>query len=307
MGASASVADANGFGARRRLPDSTGVRAEDSRAASKAPAPNSGLNDRQAVLHLLLTRNYNAGTAAGIRATGEHMTGTFINIATVLCGGTLGLIFGARVPERLKATVVAGLGLFVAAIGVQMFLKTGNAIIVLGSLLIGALLGEWWRIEDGLQSLGQILERRFGGEDSGAASSQFVKGFLTTSLLFCVGPLTILGSIQDGLTGDYSLLAVKSVLDGFAALAFASTFGVGVLFSTLVILVYQGGISLVAAQLNAVITASMMNEMTATGGVILMGLALSSLLEIKKIRTGNFLPALAIAPLLVWILALFGK
>ena len=235
------------------------------------------------------------------------MTGTFINIAAVLCGGALGLLFGARVPERLKATVVAGLGLFVAAIGVQMFLKTGNAIIVLGSLLIGALLGEWWRIEDGLQSLGMMLERRFGGSESEAASSRFIKGFLTTSLLFCVGPLTILGSIQDGLTGDYSLLAVKSVLDGFAALAFASTLGVGVLFSTIVILVYQGGISLVAAQLNAVVTTPMMNEMTATGGVILMGLALSSLLEIKQIRTGNFLPALAIAPLVVWILALLGR
>ena len=236
------------------------------------------------------------------------MTGTLINIATVLCGGTLGLIFGARVPERLKATVVAGLGLFVAAIGLQMFLKTGNAIIVLGALLIGALLGEWWRIEDGLQSLGQMLERRFGGGgDSEPASSRFVKGFLTTSLLFCVGPLTILGSLQDGLRGDYSLLAVKSVLDGFGALAFASTFGAGVLFSTLVILVYQGGISLAAAQLNSVVTGPMMNEMTATGGVILLGLALSSLLEIKRIRTGNFLPALAIAPVLVWILSLFGR
>jgi uncharacterized membrane protein YqgA involved in biofilm formation len=236
------------------------------------------------------------------------MTGTLINIATVLCGGTLGIFFGARVPERLKATVVAGLGLFTAAIGLQMFLKTGNSIIVLGSLLIGALLGEWWRIEDGLQSLGQVLERRFGGGGGDqAASSRFVKGFLTTSLLFCVGPLTILGSIQDGLTGDYSLLAVKAVLDGFAALAFASTLGVGVLFSTLVILLYQGGLTLMAAQLNAVVTTSMLNEMTAAGGVILMGLAVSSLLEIKRIRTGNFLPALAIAPLVVWILSLFGK
>jgi uncharacterized membrane protein YqgA involved in biofilm formation len=235
------------------------------------------------------------------------MTGTLINIATVLVGGTLGILFGARVPDRLKATVVAGLGLFTTAIGIQMFLKTGNAIIVLGSLLVGALLGEWWRIEDGLQSLGILLERRFGKGDDQAEASRFIKGFLTTSLLFCVGPLTILGSIQDGLTGDYSLLAVKAILDGFAALAFASTLGVGVLFSTLVILVYQGGITLLAAQLNAVVTTSMLNEMTAAGGVILMGLAISSLLEIKRIRTGNFLPALAIAPLLVWVLAIFGK
>ena len=239
------------------------------------------------------------------------MTGTLINVATILIGGTLGLIFGARVPERLKATVISGMGLFTCAIGLQMFLKTGNSLIVLGALLIGALLGEWWRIEDRLQSLGQILEARFAQGASTSvegeiASNKFVRGFLTASLLFCVGPIAILGSIQDGLTGNYNLLAVKSVLDGFASLAFASTLGVGVLFSSLMILVYQGGISLLAAQLNAIVTQSMMNEMTATGGVILMGLALSSLLEIKKIRAGNFLPALVIAPLIVWILSLFG-
>ena len=237
------------------------------------------------------------------------MTGTLINIATVLVGGTIGLLLGGRVPERLKSTVIAGMGLFTAAIGIQMFLKTGNAIIVLGALLIGALLGEWWRIEDGLQALGQTLEKRFTKNDDSSTdiSNKFVRGFLTSSLLFCVGPLTILGAIQDGLSGDYKLLAVKSVLDGFAALAFASTLGVGVLFSSIVILVYQGGISLLAAQLNAIVTSSMMNEMTAAGGVILMGLAMSSLLEIKKIRVGNFLPALAIAPLIVWLLSLFGR
>lgn len=236
------------------------------------------------------------------------MTGTLLNIATVIVGGALGLIFGARVPERLKSTVVAGMGLFTAAIGIQMFLKTENPLIVLGALLIGALLGEWWGIEDGLQSLGQILEKRFSKTNSEeGASSKFVRGFLTASLLFVVGPMTILGSIQDGLTGDYSLLAVKSVLDGFASLAFASTLGVGVLFSTFVILVYQGGISLLAAQLNAIVTPSMMNEMTAVGGVILIGLGISSLLEIKKIRVGNFLPALAIAPFIVWVLSLTQK
>ena len=238
------------------------------------------------------------------------MTGTLINVATILIGGTLGLIFGARVPERLKATVISGMGLFTGAIGIQMFLKTENSLVVLGALLIGALLGEWWKIEDRLQSLGQILETRFAGgtadTNGEVTSNKFVRGFLTASLLFCVGPIAILGSIQDGLTGNYNLLAVKSVLDGFASLAFASSLGVGVLFSSLMILVYQGGISLLAAQLNAVVTQSMMNEMTATGGVILIGLALSSLLEIKKIRAGNFLPALVIAPLIVWILSLFG-
>lgn len=232
------------------------------------------------------------------------MTGTFLNIATVLVGGVIGLIFGARIPEKLKGTVIAGMGLFTAAMGIQMFLNTENPLIVLGSLLIGTLLGEWWRIEDGLQNLGKYLEQRFSRSDDDG-SNKFVRGFLTASLLFCVGPMTILGSIQDGLTGDYNLLAVKSVLDGFASLAFASTLGVGVMFSTIVILVYQGGISLLAAQLNAVVTPSMMNELTATGGVILVGLAISSLLEIKKIRVGNMLPGLLVAPLIVWVLGLF--
>jgi uncharacterized protein len=234
------------------------------------------------------------------------MTGTWLNIATVLIGGVIGLIFGARIPEKLKATVIAGMGLFTAAMGLQMFLKTENPLSVLGSLLIGTLLGEWWRIEDGLQNLGKVLEQRFSKAGADAdGSNKFVRGFLTASLLFCVGPMTILGSIQDGLTGDYNLLAVKAVLDGFASLAFASTLGVGVLFSTLVIFVFQGGISLFAAQLNAVVTTPMLAELTATGGVILVGLALSSLLEIKKIRVGNMLPALAVAPVIVWVTGLF--
>lgn len=236
------------------------------------------------------------------------MTGTLINIATVLLGGFLGLLFGARVPERVKQTITAGLGLFTAVIGIKMSFETENAILVLGSLLLGGLLGEWWKIEDGLQSLGGWLERRvYREQDAGPESrrsANFVRGFLTASLLFCVGPMTILGSIQDGLTGNYELLAIKAVLDGFAALAFASTLGVGVLFSALVILVYQGGISLLAAQLNSVLTEAMMAEMTAAGGVLLLGIAISSLLELKKIRVGNFLPALALAPFIVWVVGL---
>ena len=240
------------------------------------------------------------------------MTGTIINSIAIIVGGALGLFFGSRLPERLKNTVVAGMGLFTAAIGIQMFLKTENSLIVLGALLIGALLGEWWRIEDKMQNLGQILEARFTSAPKAASDSQaapkadFVRGFLTASLLFCVGPIAILGSIQDGLTGNFELLAVKSVLDGFASLAFASTLGIGVLFSSPIIFMFQGGISLLAVQLNALVTTPMLNEMTATGGVILMGLAISSLLEIKKIRAGNFLPALAIAPLIVWILSFLG-
>ncbi len=238
------------------------------------------------------------------------MTGTLLNLATVLVGGTLGLIFGSRFPDRFHKTVIAVLGLFTLAYGIYTFLNTKNPLIVLGSLLIGALLGEWWRIEDGLQSLGRTLENRFARsaetETGNLTNSRFIRGFLTTSLLFCVGPMAILGSIQDGLRGDFSLLAIKSIMDGFAAMAFASSLGVGVLFSSVVILVYQGGISLLAFQLNSVITQAMMNEMTAVGGVLLLGIAISSLLEIKHIRVGNFLPALVIAPLLVALLAVLG-
>ncbi len=234
------------------------------------------------------------------------MTGTIINIITIIIGSTLGLLFGARLPNRLKNTVTAGLGLFTLAIGISMFLKSEEALIVLGGLLIGAILGEWWKIEEGLENMGSWIESKVGKKNNSAESERFIRGFMTASLLFCIGPLTILGSIQDGLSGNYELLAVKSVLDGFASLAFASTLGIGVMFSAVVVLVYQGGISLLAAQLDSFITEPMMIEMTAVGGVILIGLAISSLLEIKKIRVGSFLPALAVAPLIVWILSLFS-
>lgn len=237
------------------------------------------------------------------------MTGTILNIIAVLIGGAIGLIFGSRIPERFKSTVIAGMGLFTGAMGLQMFFSSENQLIVLGAIIIGIILGEWMKIEDRLQTFGQTLEKRFSPTvepDSPSekipSSSTFVRGFMVASLLFCVGPMTILGSIQDGLTGDYQLLAVKSTLDLFASIAFASTLGIGVLFSSIVILIYQGGISLLAGSLSAIITDPMMNEMTATGGVILFGLAISNLLEIKKIRVGNFLPALVIAPLIVWVL-----
>ncbi|MFL7870257.1 MAG: DUF554 domain-containing protein [Anaerolineales bacterium] len=253
------------------------------------------------------------------------MTGTIINTFAVIIGGALGLLFGARLSERLKGAIVISLGLFTAAFGMKMFFKSENELIVLGALLIGVLLGEWWQIEDGLQRLGQSLEARFAPSPETASGSQasssgnFLRGFLTASLIFCIGPLAILGSIQDGLDGNYTMLAVKSILDGFAAMAFASTFGLGVLFSALVVLLFQGGISLVTLQLASLfalqvspelVTESLtpyVNELTATGGVLLVGLAVSNLLEIKKIRTGNFLPALVIAPLIVWILSLLGQ
>jgi len=240
------------------------------------------------------------------------MVGTFLNISTIMVGGIIGLLFGSRLPERMRNTITAGLGLFTAVIGIQMFLKTENALIVLGSLLLGGLLGEWWRLEDGLRELGTWLEKHFFPKkdsaipgDENNKNIRFIRGFMTASLVFCVGPVTILGSIQDGLTGDYSLLVIKSVLDGFAAIAFASSMGIGVLFSIVIVLVYQGSLSLLASQVQSIVTTPMMNEMTAVGGVLLLGIAISSLLEIKPIRIGNFLPSLIIAPFFVAVITFF--
>jgi len=233
------------------------------------------------------------------------MTGTLINIVGVAIGGLLGTKLGSKLPERLSQTVVVGLGLFVVGLGLQMFLKTQNSLVVAGSLLVGALLGEWWQIENRLRNLGAWLEKLIIADRS-PTNAGFVRGFLTASLVFCIGPMAILGSIQDGLKGDYQILAIKSILDSFAALAFASSLGIGVVFSILPLLIYQGGITLLATQVQSVVTPAMMNEMTATGGLILLGIAISSLLEIKPIRTGNFLPALIIAPLIVWILKITG-
>ena len=231
------------------------------------------------------------------------MTGTLINVTAIVVGGLLGIFLGRRLSDHLKNTVIAGMGLFTTAVGLEMFLKTENPLIVLGAIILGALLGEWWKIEEKIQSLGIWLEKRVAGESVGG-SSYFVRGFLSASILFCTGPMAVLGSISDGLRGDFLTLSIKSVLDGVISLAFASTLGMGVTFSALPVLAYQGSISLVAANLNTIITDTMMSELTATGGILLMGVGISSILEIKKIRVGNFLPAIVIAPLLVYILSL---
>jgi len=234
------------------------------------------------------------------------MTGTIINVVAILVGGILGLFLGSRLPERVRQTVVAGLGLFTLAFGFKLFMGTNNALAVLGALLIGVLLGEWMQIDLGLQRLGAWLETRFSRKNSGEPDSRFVRGFVTASLVFCVGPMAILGAIQDGLAGDYQTLVVKSILDGFGALAFASSLGIGVLFSAGIVLIYQGAISLLAVQVQSVVTDAMMVEMSAVGGILLLAIALSSLLEIKKLRTGNFLPALLMAPLMVILMQWLG-
>jgi uncharacterized membrane protein YqgA involved in biofilm formation len=233
------------------------------------------------------------------------LVGTLINIFAVLLGGVLGTWLGERLPERMRETILHGLGLVTLIVGVQLALKTQNIIVVLASILVGAILGEWWRIDLALERASEWLRGRVAHRLSGRNLERFTEGLVTASLVFCVGPMTILGSIQDGLTGDYSLLAIKSVLDGFAALAFASSLGIGVVFSALTVLVYQGGLSLLAGLAQNVLTEAMIQEMSATGGVMILAIGLL-LLDVKRIRVANLLPGLVIAPLIVAILHALG-
>lgn len=234
------------------------------------------------------------------------MIGTILNVITVSIGGGLGTVFGDRLPARVRESVLSALGLFTIAIGLKMALDSQNSLIILGSALLGGLLGEWWRIDDRLNGLGGWLENRFARGGTQAETARFVKGFVSASLVFCVGPMTVMGAIQDGLTGDFQLLAIKSVMDGFVALAFAASTGIGVMFSAVVVLVFQGALSLLAAQAQVLLTEPMIREMTAAGGLLIMGIGVGVLLELRPIRVANYLPALVIAPAIVAILHAMG-
>jgi len=225
------------------------------------------------------------------------MTGIAINVAAVVAGGTLGTLLGEGLPSRIRHIIMHGVGLVTLAVGMSMAITTKNFVLVLVSIIIGGILGEWWRLEERLDGAGKWLEAK-ASRFPFLARGEFTKGFVTASLVFCVGPMTVLGSIQDGLSGDYTLLAVKSVLDGFSSLAFAASMGMGATFAAITVLVYQGILTLGASLFQTILTDAMITEMTATGGVMILGIGLL-LLEIKRVRVANFLPALAVIPLLV--------
>ncbi len=233
------------------------------------------------------------------------MIGTLINAVTVLIGGTLGTLLGHRFPERMQETILASLGLFTLVIAIDSALVTGNVLIVLGSLLVGALIGEGLHIERRLENFGKWLRDKLVRDQDDAEGTRFVEAFVTASLIFCVGPLTIQGAIEDGLMGDYTKLAIKAMMDGFAAMAFATTLGPGVIASVIVILIFQGGISLLAGLSTNVFTEPMITELTATGGVVLLAVGLR-LLDLKKIRAANLLPAIFVAPAAVAIMDALG-
>jgi len=220
----------------------------------------------------------------------------------VLAGAVVGRAVGSRLPERQRETVMHVVALVTLVLGIGMVGKTSEPLVLLLALVFGGILGELLRIEDGIQALGVAAERRLTRTGEGGESGDFVRGFVTTSILFCVGPVTILGCLQDGLTGDYRLLAVKATLDGISALAFASALGWGVALSAVTVLVVQGAVTLGARALEPLLRdQAMQNELFAVGGVMMLALGLS-LLEVKRIRVANLLPALFLAPLLYRLL-----
>lgn len=240
------------------------------------------------------------------------MIGTLINIIAVLIGGSLGTLLGNRLPAKVQETVMHGLGLLTLVIGVQMAMGSANILVPMFSILIGGVLGELLRVDDGLNWLGHKAEDRWGSRlgQGKVAGWSVTRAFVTSSLIFCVGPMTILGSIQDGLIGDYNLLAIKSTLDGFAAVAFAASLGPGVLLSSVTVGVVQGGLAGLAMLAGGALgdvtrQTPWVVELTATGGILILGIGLT-LLDLKKIRVANLLPAIAIAPGIVWLLQVFG-
>ena len=225
------------------------------------------------------------------------MLGTIVNTVAILLGGVLGLLFGHALPEKMKKTVIQGIGLSVLLIGGSMALQTKNPLVVISSLVLGGILGEWVDIELRLQNMGRWLECKFakGGHGSG-----FTKAFVTASLIYCVGAMAIMGSLESGLTGNNNILYAKSMLDGITAVVFASSMGIGVLASAIPVFVYQGAITLAAGLLQGVLSSHVITEMGATGGLLIVGIGIN-ILEIKEIKVGNLLPSIFIAiPITLW-------
>lgn len=235
------------------------------------------------------------------------MVGTLINVGTVLAGTAIGTAVGHRLPEGMQKRVLAGLGMITLVIGVDLALAWGGEhtsqstpLYVLVGVLVGGLVGELLRIERRLEQLGDLVQARLSKSEHSTVS----EGFVDASLLFCVGSLTIVGSIQDGLTGDYQILATKAVLDGFASIALAATLGWGVGLSVVTILLVQGSLTLGAGVFDDILVGETLAVLTSAGGVTIIGIAMK-LLDIKDVKVGNFLPALVIAPALVGLVSLF--
>lgn len=220
--------------------------------------------------------------------------GVLVNVVAVLIGSTIGVLAGHQLRERTKDVMLNALGIGTVFMGVGMALKTKSELLIIGGLIIGGLVGEWMKIEPRLDGLATALKSAVKME-----SSTFVDGFVTATLLFCVGPMTFIGSFQDGL-GDSRLLMIKSLLDAFASLALASALGVGVVFSALMVFIIQGSLGLMGLLMGEVVPPAIITEIGAVGGLMIVGIGIN-LLGLKKIPVGSFLPALVFTPLFYWI------
>jgi uncharacterized membrane protein YqgA involved in biofilm formation len=225
--------------------------------------------------------------------------GTLINTATVLVGGSVGLVIGDRIPDRIRTIVVQVIGLVTLGLGLSDVLKTHNMVFPLVGMVLGGIVGELLAIERRLEGLGEVIRRRFARNQE---PGRFVNGFVTATLLFCIGPLTILGAMQDATGETPQLYIIKGTLDGFMNVIFGAIYGVGAVFSALSIFIVQGSLTLGGSALDNLLDDRMRIELFSAGGFAVMAIGLN-LLEIKKIRLGSLLPGLVITPLLVWLFA----
>lgn len=241
--------------------------------------------------------------------------GTVINLATVASGGVIGVFVGHRMPERVRSTILHSLGLVTLAVGIvglEPLFAPGDTglrrfVILIIAMTTGGTIGELARLEDRLEGAGERLRRRFGVEEERSApegGSSFVEGFVIASTVFCVGPLTILGAIEDGLGVSVKLLAIKSALDGIAAIGFASIYGWGVLASLLTVAVVQGGVTVAAGLMDGVMTSEVLAMLGATGSLLIIAIGLR-LLEITRLRILNMMPAVVIGPALAGVFEAF--
>jgi uncharacterized membrane protein YqgA involved in biofilm formation len=224
------------------------------------------------------------------------MYGFIVNTVAVIIGSVLGLLAGARLQDKYKNIVLTSLGLVTILIGLKMAIKSEEVLLVVGSLVFGGLIGQWLHIEESLEKLGVYLKQR-----AHSSGQDFVLGFVTASLLFCVGPMTIIGSFEDGLYGRGELIYIKSLMDCFAAMALSAALGAGVIFSALIVLVYQGALTLLARYFQNILSEPVITEVSAAGGVVMLGIAIN-LLGLARIKVGNLLPALLLAAILTLLI-----
>lgn len=232
------------------------------------------------------------------------LTGTIVNGLAIILASLIGLLV-RRIPEQMKQTIMQAIALAVIVLGIGMALESEQFLIVIASLVIGGIIGEKINIEGALNRVGVWLERRLGAKEEGSIA----KAFVTTTLIYVVGAMAILGALDSGLRGDHAVLYTKSMLDGFSAIIFTSTLGIGVIFSAVPVMLYQGGIALLATQINQfvpeVVMSSFITEMTATGGVLIIAIGLN-IAGLLQVRVANLLPSIAIVAVMVTALHFFS-